>query len=154
MSLQSINQLSDNIRKITDSDFVGFEGFPESPQEAAERWANVLVEFTVNINPPSISHEAAKQAFIEVYQNISSEEQNASLVIPSSYHAFAVALGLGMSGYVAVPPPQPISFVSLVLPGISGATAEVQADTMAATIKTWFLGGTATPPGGSPIPWT
>ena len=154
MSLQSINQFSDNIRKITDKEYGAFEGFPQDAIEAAERWADVLVKFTQNISPPSINHEAARGVFISIYQNISSDPPNASIIIPQAYMAFAVSLGLGMVGYVATPPPVPISFLPIIPAGIAGATAEVQSDAMAAIIKAWFLTGTATPSGGSPIPWT
>lgn len=143
------------IRKINDSTYVGFEDFPTSISDSANRWANAVNEYAKSVIPPSSTSEQAKQAFIQVMQQVSVPSQNGFAILKLAFTAYASTLALGMAPtFIATPPPSPIILEVVAPLGLGGGSAEAVASAMSNIIDSWFKTGVAVNSGsGVSINW-
>jgi len=151
-----LNTIVTNIRKISDENFAGFEGFPADTNETALRWSVAVNDYAKSVIPASISADVARVAFENIFKGILPVPPTGLVVFPLAFTAYAVALGLGMAPlFIAVPPPVPIIIAPVIPIGLGGDSAAVCATALGTIIHLWFKTGTATSAaGGSPIPWS
>ena len=146
--------LKNEIRKITDQKYDGFEGFPETVEETAERWANAIDVYASSIIPAVISSTAAKEAAQSQFLSLN---LNGLVAFPLGFTQYAIQLGLAMQPtYTSVPPPIPIVLAPVFSLGLSGASSEDCASLMATIADKWFKTGLATlnSPPNTVIPWS
>lgn len=146
--------LVSEIRKISDLEFSGHEGFPKTNNEAASRWASAFDVYASQVIPASVSSSVAKAAMRVALTGLINSANPASLEI--GMNAYATALAVGMAPvFVAIPPPAPLVLTSAFAIGLAEGSAVDVANSMASLIDVWMKTGTATPSvGGSPIPWS
>ena len=58
--------LETGFREIFDEKYSSFKGFPETFEEAVQRWASVVDSYGSKVTPTSTSSPAAKASFISV----------------------------------------------------------------------------------------
>ena len=118
----------------------------------AQQWADAMGEYASAIVPVSPA-VAGAVATLAGSLAAAFSSPAAAPGMESAFKAFAATVGAGMAGFVPTPPPSPVGFASLFgqPPPATGAAA---ASSMANLIDAWMRTGTATPPGGSPIPWS
>lgn len=128
------------IRKITDEDFVDFEGFPRDKEEACLRWSFVFSKYCQTIIPTSTNVEMARQ---ELQLNLMSLNGDPN-VFTTALLKFATTLGLGMQpAFTATPPPLSLILTPSTSLGLSGGSAKDVAVSLSTTIDSWFRTGTA-----------
>ena len=129
-------------------------------------WSEAIGGFTSTIIPPILptlldaAEALLKTSLIPALERPTSESPDlASAVWNASMATFAAAVGAGMmastpGAYVAMIPP-PVPFFTVVFETlVETDSADVAAADMAIKIYAWFMTGTITPTGASPIPWT
>lgn len=148
-----LSVLESEIRKIIDQEFEQFEGFPQTAQETATRWANAIDIYASSVIPPSTTTQQAKQSLESIFLGLN---VNGALIFPLGFTVYASILATGMLPlFVSVPPPSPIVLAPVFAAGLSGAPSSTCAQLMSVTIDAWFRTGTATPSSGGPaIPWS
>lgn len=129
----------------------------ESPGDTAaacaQTWATLMGTYFTGVVPASLSVAAAQTALQASLTSAFSAAPGAGIsLLETAFLAFATAVGTGMApAFIAVPPPAPVGFASLV----AADTAAQAASNIASLISTWAQTGSATPSvGGSPVPWT
>lgn len=131
--------LKDEILKITDINFVGFEEFPISIDAAAERWANVLFEYAKEIVPPSATIVQAKDMARSQFALIGVNRKQFEIAITK----FAEILKDGMIGFTGVMPTFILDMEHIFNKGFNGASSETIAEEISEYIDVWFKTGTA-----------
>lgn len=147
--------LENELSKLMDKTNPQFIGFPGNVPDVAENWSNAIYTYSQSIIPPSTTGSTAKNAMKSVLLGATAPGSFFPL-FELSFTAFATQLGLGMSGFTAVPPPLPIILMApmLAIP-LSESFNASRITVMASIIDSWFRLGTATPiGGGSPIIWS
>lgn len=146
--------LIDEIRKITDESFSGFEEFPKTSQEAGERWAAAVSAYAGSIVPSSQEAENAESSFISTFTPLVETDANAAFA--AAFTTYAAQLGLGMQPtFTATPPPTPIVLAPVFAVGLGGGSAQQCAQTMAEIVDLWFRTGSAVNnSSGAIIPWS
>lgn len=133
------NKLLIEIRKISDEKFEEFEGFPESKQEAHERWSEAIKVYCEDIFPISTSFELAKKEmknFLNINQNPNS--------LGDSISVFADILAMGMNpNFNGISPNINLNLYPAFFIGFSGANSKEVAEQLSLIIHNWFLTGTA-----------
>lgn len=124
-----------------------------SAAACAQQWTDAVGGYAAAVVPPSTTIAAAKSALAGGLAGAFAIPGGAIPGMESAFLSFATALGGGMAPFVAAPPPTPIGFAAQFA-GSPLPTPGAAAGVMASLIDAWFRKGTATPPGGSPIPWT
>lgn len=129
----------------------------ESPGDTAaacaQTWANIMGSYFAGVVPASATVSAAQATLQGALTSAFSAEAGAGLaLLETAFTAFALTVGGGMApAFVAVPPPAPVGFSTLV----AVETAAESASNLASLISAWAQTGTATPSaGGAPVPWT
>jgi len=148
------NILKAELSKFTDSSYSGFTGFPKTPLEVGEKWANAIDIYAgVNVVPFSTTATAAKTAIKTAFAGITTPNL-AEAQIVAGFTAYASALALGMAGFASVPPPLALDLKPVSVLGFGGANSSTCLDLAVTIIETWFKTGVATPlPSGTPINW-
>lgn len=123
----------------------------ESFADCAQQWADAMVEYVATMAPPSTTALAAGQALKGALTSAFAVPGGALALTDQAFTTFATTLAAGMAPLVGAPPPSPVGFASLA--GTFSPTHSAAAGNIAAKIHAWFIEGTATPPGGSPILW-
>lgn len=141
------NNLITEIRKINDESFDDFEGFPETIESTATRWANLVDNYAgANLIPVvnPIFLESARIAFFNQFLLLSNKTQNGIQVFANAFAAYAVQIALGMQPvFTGLVPPTRLSIESIIPVGLNGGSAQVIASLLATLIDTWFRTGTA-----------
>lgn len=118
----------------------------------AQQWAQAVADYATPVAPPSATVQAAGSALASSLAAAFAIPGGAAPGMEAAFAAFALSVGGGMAGFVPTPPPTPVGFASLV--GILTPTHAAAAANVASLIDSWFRKGLATPPSGSPIPWS
>lgn len=137
------NKLVSEIRKITDTKYENFVGFPSSISAAANRWSEALRIYGEDVIPFSTASELAKNSMSAVLLTINGNS-GGQQIFKSAIQSFAISLASGMSpDFAGIPPIGLPPLDSTFNFGLSGATAEQVAEEIATTIHEWFVTGTA-----------
>lgn len=159
----SKDTLVTEIRKIADAEFSGFEGFPNSLDASAERWADAAgVFFVESTMPPlNLAVPAARSAFIEAFKATASIPEQGLQALDAAFIAWAATAApaaqlelnaqLNPTGNTpaVVTPPSGLPGFALRL-AVPSADAEEAADKVASAVMDWVATGTATL-GGAPL---
>lgn len=131
-----------------------FANPPETAQQCAQAWANAMQAYAAAIVPPSTTVAAATSALSTALAVAFTQRPSGAAAMENAFAAFAVSLGGGMAGYVAVPPVAPIGFASLF--ATHPATHAEAAQRLTSAIDSWMRTGTATliAPPGTVVPWS
>lgn len=143
----SETQLKQAFKDIADSP-------PSTHAEAAELWADAIVNYAAGVVPPAVGVSALKGALVGVFTGAFSSAAAAPLMEPAMA-VFGAGVGLGMApAFVAVPPAGPVNF-ALLWVATTDNTDQAAAD-LAGAIDTWMKTGTATAiaPGSTPVNWS
>lgn len=136
--------LEEELKKLLDSEYPGFTGFPETPVRVAEAWVNVIDNYTSSIIPVSANKAGARSAFITTASGIVSNPPNAISLLTAAFTAYATQLALGMQPlFTGTPPPTPVPIATIVPLGLSGVSGSVIAIILSRIIDTWFRTGIA-----------
>lgn len=157
--------LTASLRSFMDKDYSGFAGFPVDELDAAARWANAVDAYTgggANIIPIAIEVvPGMAKAALQAGLSGMSVPLAGPLIFDVAFVAYATTLGVGMApAFVAVPPiPGTLSVAllaqaALSLPPNPSKSPAEQLPLIAGVFDLWFRTATATPPGGSPVPWS
>jgi hypothetical protein len=144
--------LVDELRKIIDNEFSGFEGFPTNDVQTADRWAAAFGTYMVGItNPPPgagtiAGHSAGRSAMAAALAGMSVPGL-AIVLLPLGFAAYAAAFAGTTAPFVSGPPPAP-----LVMPPLPPASGLVAATALAAVIDAWTRTGLTGLPPASPAP--
>jgi len=84
---------------------VFLEKHPSSIVESAQKFANALGAYSMSIQPPSVSVELAKTAFIGIFTTITNEPANGNTLLPQALQQFCIVLGSGMLPAFTPTPP-------------------------------------------------
>jgi hypothetical protein len=126
---------------------------PATTAECAQAWADAVGDFATAIVPASSTVEAAAAA-LSASLLAAFESGDAAAPMEVAFLTFATAVGGGMVGFVATPPPAPVGFAEEFAGPFPTTHAEA-GQSMAQLIFDWMLTGTATPSGGgAPVNWT
>lgn len=126
---------------------------PDTHPACARAWADAVRSYAVGITPPSTTVSAASEVLATSLVTPFSSDNGAS-GMASAFTAFAAAVGGGMAGFVAVPPPSPPNFAGLFAEP-HPATHLEGAQKISQLIDTWLRTGTAAPVAGGPaVPWS
>ncbi len=154
MELQTI---VNEIRKLSDPDYIDFEGFPEG-LDVSLRWSNAVHIYAKGVTPASLplNSELGRIAFENIFKGIVATPPNALLLLPQAFMAYATLLATGQApAFIGTPPLIPIIIAPVIPIGLGGGSAKQCAEVLGGIIHLWFSTGFATPSaGGSPIPWT
>ena len=140
-------QLKNALKNIADNP-------PETHAEAADLWAQAIVDYASNVIPPSSGVSALKSALVGVFTGAFSSVAAAPLMEPAMT-TFGAGVGAGMApAFVAVPPAGPVGFALLWVDNTDDT--DQAADELASAIDTWMRTGTATAiaPGSVPVFWS
>jgi hypothetical protein len=144
--------LIDGFRAISDTQYSGFEGFPESIEEASQRYAEVMGQYISGLFPVTTGIPIATGRFINELSQTTLESQDGLLRFTEALTEFATMINGTLTGYTSVPP---IGVVDISDFNDILGTAEEMATEFATRIDTWIRTGIATPSGGgSPINWS
>ncbi len=127
---------------------------PSTHAEAADLWAQALVDYASDVVPPSVGVSALKGALVGVFTGAFSSVAAAPLMEPAMT-TFGAGVGAGMApAFVAVPPAGPVGFALLWVSTTDNT--DQAADDLASAIDTWMKTGKATAiaPGSTPINWS
>ena len=146
--------LETELSKFIDINSGAFLGCPNNSIEVGLRWSGAIDVYAgANILPASTTAIAAKTALQSSMSLITSPAM-ATTQVQVSFAAYAVSIGLGMTGFLATPPPLPLDLSPVAVLGFSGATSAACIALAATIIDTWFRTGLAAPlPSGTPINW-
>ena len=140
MSLQRF-KLNVEIRKITDEQFILFQGFPKDRFEAANRWANAINNYGKPVLPISKTSDAATNAARNILLNV---PQGGTPVFISALTTYATQLAAGMQPeFTGVPPIGLPVLEPIFKAGFAGASASTIANLLSVEINRWFKTGTA-----------
>lgn len=134
-----------------------FTDYPSTTLETAERWAEAVNGYAVEVFPASVTSEVAKEAFKTVMLGMSAEAMNGLVVFKTAFTKYTTILGAGMTaaGFTGTPPPTPIAIESLVPLGLANTPKPAIIAAWVSLIDSYFKTGIATNIAtGVPITWT
>ncbi len=144
------------LQKFMDHDDTQYVGDATNTQAAIDNaingWSSALFECAKNVVPTSTTASAAKSVFEVAAEGMHLDPTGA--VFKAACSSFASALGAGMVGYTASPPPA--MYDPVIPPGHPGrSNAEQAADFFSQVLAAWLETGTATHNiTGVTIPWS
>lgn len=152
MPIASLGDLTNLIRSLTDENYSGFKGFPDTLAEAIENWADIADALLKDVVPATTGAAIGREALKGIMSGISNELANGLPLLYSGLAAYASAVATGMSaaGFVGVPPPTPLAHVPT---GLVTNDAMIEATNLATALIAWAKTGTATPTSGTPVNW-
>lgn len=140
-------KFEDEIRKLNDSTFELFEGFPNSCPLATKKWANAFFIYAENIIPPSNTVSVAQSAAEAVLLGICSANSfNQSVIIfTNAVIEFAQQImpGFIMTQFSGVMPTYQLNLFPIFIKAINGGSAYDFAVELSTEIDNWFKTGTA-----------
>jgi hypothetical protein len=129
---------------------------PEATAAAcAQKWADAVKTYAAGVVPASTAVTAAATALSTSLASAfaSLEDPYGIDAMETAFTTFGAAVGAGMAGFVAVPPPGPVGFAAQF--ATHPATHAAAATAIAGKINTWMKTGTAAPvAGGPPANWS
>lgn len=129
-------------REIFDEKYSSFKGFPETFEEAVQKWASVVDSYGSKVTPTSTSSSAAKAAFISVLSTM--KTVNDLDVLDKAIVAYGVALAPGMlPAFTGIAPSIEVGVKQVETIGLNNGTSESCAKKLADLIDVWFKKGTA-----------
>jgi hypothetical protein len=131
-----------------------FENPPPDAAGCAQAWAAAMTAYATGIVPPSPAVAGAAST-LQGTLAAAFGAPNAAPAMESAFTSFAATVGLGMAGFVAVPPPAPVGFAAL-FSGPKPATHQAAADSIGGAIDTWMKTGVSTliAPPNTVTPWS
>jgi len=131
-----------------------FASPPATRLACARAWADACTAHAIGIVPPSTTVTTAGDALAAALTT-AFDSPNAAPAMESAFAQFAAAVGLGMAGFVPVPPPGPVGF-DPQFAGPKPATHADAAQQIGARIDAWLRTGISTmlAPPNTPIPWS
>lgn len=116
-------------------------------------WADAVGAYAASITPPSTTVIGAAAA-LGVSLGNAFAKPLATPDMETAFAQFALALGGGMAGYVATPPPGLVGFAT-AFTGPMPTTQDQAASRFSQLIDTWMRTGLATlaVPPGTVVPW-
>jgi len=147
--------LIDRIRRFSDETHAEFVGFPETPVEVAQRWAEALSAYFDELTLPALIPGATSLAGAALQAAmpplVAPVPGAGPAALQAGFAAFTAALVPGALPAMAVPPPAP--FVAPPLPPVTDATAA--ATTLASAVDLWARTGLSGVPPAPPVtPWS
>jgi len=134
--------LTREIRKVSDESYILFEGFPKSTSETANRWANIVDIYTIDMIPTSTSRDQAKFLFSRSMEQV--DIGTGFVVLKLAFATYANTLSLGMNPtFTGIAPVTPILLETVAPIGLGGGSAKEVAIAMANIIQQWFKTGVA-----------
>lgn len=143
------------IRRITDPDYAQFDGWPESADAAADRWAAALDRYAAPLFPAVLppARLSAQQLFRATYAAGLSQGNPLTLSVALRAYTGVLAAGL-LPPYLGQPPLGALDLSPAYQVGLRGGSAPVCAGWLAGLIHAWFLTGTAfNTLSHSPVTW-
>lgn len=127
--------------------------YPASYDEAAHAWASAVRSWASGMVPTSTTVAVASLALERDLADAFAQRAGAA-ALEAAFARFARAVGLGMAGYVAVPPPGQVGFAALFR-GPPRVTRQDGIALVAGKLDVWMRTGTATliAPPGTVVPW-
>jgi hypothetical protein len=131
-----------------------FTNFGSDIPSCASKWADAIATYFTPVVPPSTMVAAAK-ATLTAQLAAAFAQPFAPPAMDLACTAFALTVAGGMAlAFVAVPPPAPIGWATLLAEPYPISAAEA-AQKIATALDARARTGTATPSvGGSPVPWS
>ena len=147
--------LIDGFRAISDTEYSGFEGFPQTIAESSQRYADVMVDYISGMFPPTNGQIPAEAAFIAEHSQTTLQLQDGLSRFTQALTDFAFVVNNSLPFYSSVPPIGIVDLSDFNTLG-TNSTAEFMANELATRIDTWIRTGVATPlsGGGPPISWS
>lgn len=111
----------------------------------AGQLAGAVVTYAAGVVPATGAGVGAAIALatgVQAAFEMTSSAASAS-ALETAFSTFATAIAVGMAGFVAVPPPAPLGFASLM--SVNQVSKSAAASSWASAIDTWFRTGTAAP---------
>jgi hypothetical protein len=135
--------LKQELEKIFDNESDLFEGFPETHELAAERWATAFDTYAKAVVPPSLTSEVAKAAFVSTFLGMNFS--NGVIQFPLCFVNYAAALAPGMAPLnTGVPPIGIPIFAPIYAIGYGGGSSAACIALLVNILDTWIKTGTAT----------
>jgi len=138
--------LQDEIRKLNDSTFEQFVGFPATCSSAAKSWSNAYYLYAKDILPTTTTSNTAKNSAEVILKQIcSSNNFDASvLIFENSIKTFAMSLIPGMlPTFTGIMPTRVLNLRPIFLRALNGASAKQFAEEFSDEVDVWFMSGTA-----------
>ncbi len=131
-----------------------FAAPPPTAAECGQAWADAMQAYAVAVVPPSAAVAAAAAA-LSTQLGAAFATPAAVVAVEAAFTTFAASVGLGMAGYVPVPPPAPVGFAAQIA-GPHPETHADAADQFGDMIHAWFTTGTAAliSPPSPPVTWS
>jgi len=131
-----------------------FASPPATVAECAQAWADAVQSWASGILPASTTVSAAAAALSGALASAFSSPA-AIPGLEAAFATFAGSVGLGMAGYVPVPPPSPVGFAAQ-FGGPHPPTHAAAAQAIAGLLDAWMRTGTGTlvAPPNTVIPWS
>jgi hypothetical protein len=128
--------------------------YPLTHREAALAWSTAVSAWASGIVPPSTTVVAATSALEVELAAVFVSQVDAALALEGVFARFALAVGLGMAGYVPTPPPGLVGFVAMFLEPRPSSRRE-GVERLAGRLDAWMRTGSATlvAPPGTVVPW-
>jgi hypothetical protein len=132
----------------------GLQGLYTRTDDAANAWADAIVNGFTSIVPASTTVAAAKPALIAAIKT-AFEAPSAAAGLEAALAAFAGTVGGGMAGagFTATVPPAAVGFATMFA-GAQPATRADSAARIADKIIAWAKTGLGTPASGTAINWS
>ena len=148
----NVATLTEEVRKITDPDFSGFEGFPTTDEEVAERWSEAMAVYFGEIFAPPFTpvHIAVGKAAMVASMEGASVPGAGPAIVPIAIANFAAAMAVAPppTGLIVVPPASPAPFAPP--PPVPPQPAVTIAAGLALSLDAWAKTGLQGPPPTTP----
>lgn len=119
-----------------------FKNYPNSLENAAQRWANAFHLYAKNVIPFSTTSEQAKKAFVDSFLQINF--LNGKTQFPLCFISYASILASGMlPTFLGTPPIGTPLFESVYSAGYSGKSSETCVDIFVGIVDSWMKTGIA-----------
>lgn len=143
-----------DIETLKDEFAAFFGAAPATYDGCGRAWADAVGEYAKTVTPPSTTVAAAAEQ-LGTALGAAFAEPLAITAMEAAFTAFGAAVGGGMTGYVATPPPGPVGFANAFAQPMPQTQAEA-AERMSALVDTWMRTGTATlaVPPSTVVPWS
>lgn len=140
-------KFENEIRKLNDSSFELFEGFPNSCSLATKKWANTFFIYAENIVPISNTVSSAKSDAQQILLGIcsSSSLPQSVAIFTASLVKFAESImpGFISSSFSGIMPIGQPNLLPIFIKAMSGGSAKDFAIELSNEIDNWFKTGTA-----------
>ena len=120
----------------------GLKSFPESFEDAAEKWSSAFDKYASQVTPPSITSSTAKEAFKSTFLTMT--EVTGKTVFPKCFKAYCDALAPGMApNFTSTPPIGIPIFDSVTVIGMGGGKSSQCIELIITIVDAWIKTGIA-----------